>query len=373
MLARFGQSSQRAGGAVDLGPVAPVRRECAAQHALLIHGARQILLDEPVTNPGAIGQVEPGLYFAALGTRSQRVARCLGSQSRCQCLYQRRFAGPGFSGDGHRAGGKIQVQLLNQLEVADDESGKHATGLKRGLNAPILGIERQQKRNSVNEKNGDPAGNSAQSGPSDTPTQETVADPVAQGNPQPAQQQSAEPDADVQNPQEELTRRVAELEDQLLRAQAEVQNTRRIAGRDMQQTIRRNLEEFAEALLPGLDGLELALQAFGQSDARSDPGVNSLAEGVRLTLSELESALQRTVQMSPIQPLGQPFDPQRHQAIGPSSAGNLDQQLVFQVHRRGWMLGDRVLRQASVLLGQPEQAKQQEDQSLSNDKGANDS
>ena len=155
--------------------------------------------------------------------------------------------------------------------------------------------------------------------------------------------------------------RVAELEAQLavaateaskardegLRAKAEAENIRRRGQEDVAKAHRYGLEGFAGALLSVKDSLDAALIVENTS-------VESFKEGVELTARQLDSAFQKFA-ISPIAPQGEKFDPHRHQAI---SQVESDQEpgTVVNVLQKGYLLNDRVLRPALVMVSKPKEA-----------------
>ena len=133
----------------------------------------------------------------------------------------------------------------------------------------------------------------------------------------------------------------AELKDSWLRARADIENLRRQSANDVARAHKYAIEKFAEELLPVKDALEAALAA-------GDAAPDTLRAGVELTLKQLAAAFDKA-QIVTIDPLGQKFDPHRHQAMamvdGPAPANH-----VVQVFQKGYLLNDRVLRPAMVAV-----------------------
>ena len=131
--------------------------------------------------------------------------------------------------------------------------------------------------------------------------------------------------------------------DDFLRAKAESENMRRRATDDVAKAHKFGIENFAESLLPVMDSLQAALGA-NTSDA------STLREGVELTRRQLHSAFERN-RLIVIDPVGEKFDPHRHQAIAtvPAPEGVAPNHVVT-VLQKGWMLADRVLRPALVTV-----------------------
>lgn len=140
----------------------------------------------------------------------------------------------------------------------------------------------------------------------------------------------------------------AEFKDQFLRAKAEMENVRRRAQEDVAKAHKFAIEAFAEALLPVKDSLELALKA-------DTPNVESMREGVDATLRLLASAFEKN-RLLEIDPVGQKFDPNLHQAISmvPGASANppVPANHVVGVLQKGYLINDRVLRPALVTVAQ---------------------
>jgi molecular chaperone GrpE len=129
-----------------------------------------------------------------------------------------------------------------------------------------------------------------------------------------------------------------------LRAKAETENARRRAQEEVAKARKFGTESFAESLVPVMDSLEAALNT-------PEGDVAKLREGVELTLRQLQGAFERN-QMIAIDPLGQRFDPHRHQAISTQPVTGVEANHVAAVLQKGWMIADRVLRPALVTVAQ---------------------
>lgn len=137
---------------------------------------------------------------------------------------------------------------------------------------------------------------------------------------------------------------ISTLNDQLLRARAEVENIRRRAEDETAKARKFAVEGFAESLLPVKDSLEAAL-----ADTSGKPEV--LKQGVELTLSQLKSAFERNrlVEISPA--AGDKFDPALHQAISVQPAQQ-PAGTVVSVLQKGYRIADRTLRPALITVAQ---------------------
>jgi molecular chaperone GrpE len=150
---------------------------------------------------------------------------------------------------------------------------------------------------------------------------------------------------------EELLRK-AELQaqehhDAWLRAKAEAENVRKRAQVDVANAHKFGLESFANSLLPVKDSLEAALAAQNNT-------VESLRSGVELTLKQLAAAFEK-FSLTEINPLGEKFDPHRHQAMTMVPA-DAEPNSVVQVLQKGYALHDRVIRPALVAVAAPKES-----------------
>jgi molecular chaperone GrpE len=150
-------------------------------------------------------------------------------------------------------------------------------------------------------------------------------------------------DPALQQAQEEA----ASFRDLALRAQAEAENIRRRAARDVEQAHKFALEKFAGELLPVLDSIEKAVEAAGALAEGED--TKAMAEGVslchRLFLDTFGKA-----GITPIDPHGEPFDPEQHQAMAMIDAPNAAPNSVVDVLQKGYSLNGRLLRAAMVVV-----------------------
>ena len=139
----------------------------------------------------------------------------------------------------------------------------------------------------------------------------------------------------------------ASFRDLALRAQAETENIRRRAARDVEQAHKFALEKFAGELLPVLDSIEKAVEAAGALAEGED--TKAMAEGVslchRLFLDTFGKA-----GITPIDPHGEPFDPEQHQAMAMIDAPNAAPNSVVDVLQKGYALNGRLLRAAMVVV-----------------------
>jgi len=148
-------------------------------------------------------------------------------------------------------------------------------------------------------------------------------------------------DDDLARLQEEL----AQARDLALRAQADAQNVKRRAEQDVEKARKYALERFCSELLPVVDNLERALEAADGDDE----AVRPIAEGVELTLKSFLDALSK-FHIEPVDPAGEPFDPQLHQAMSMVENADAEPNTVLAVMQKGYTLNGRLVRPAMVMV-----------------------
>lgn len=148
-----------------------------------------------------------------------------------------------------------------------------------------------------------------------------------------------------------------ELKDQILRLAAEMENLRRRTARDVADAKSYSVANFARDMLQVSDNLNRALQAIPDGAREQDAGLQALAEGVEMTERAMMSALERHG-VKKIEPEGQKFDPNFHQAMFEIPNPDVPANTVQQVVQAGYVIGDRVLRPAmvGVAKGGPKEA-----------------
>jgi len=146
---------------------------------------------------------------------------------------------------------------------------------------------------------------------------------------------------------EEKTREAEAVTDRYLRALAELDNTRKRAQREREEYIRYANEALLRELLPVLDNFDRALQA-----ARARAESEAFAAGVELIQRDLLRVLEK-FGVSPFSALGQPFDPERHEAVARVPTTEHPEMTVVEETLRGYLLNGRVLRPARVTVAVP--------------------
>ena len=142
----------------------------------------------------------------------------------------------------------------------------------------------------------------------------------------------------------DLEAKVAELEDKLLRSQAEIQNIQQRHAREVQNVRKYDGQKLAAAVLPAVDNLERALQV--EAD---DTVTKQIKTGVEMTLKTLVQALADNG-ISATGEVGEAFDPTKHQAIQSVASEDVASDEIAAVLQKGYMIQDRVLRPAMVAV-----------------------
>lgn len=142
-----------------------------------------------------------------------------------------------------------------------------------------------------------------------------------------------------------LAGQVAELKDQAIRAQAEVQNIRRRAEQDVEKAHKFALDRFAKELLPIIDSLEKTIEA----EQATGHEMSALREGVEMTLSMFLSSIKK-FNLEQIDPIGHPFDPALHEAMMMVDAPDAEPNTVISVMQKGYTLNGRLVRPAMVIV-----------------------
>ncbi|MGM0766394.1 MAG: nucleotide exchange factor GrpE [Pseudomonadota bacterium] len=149
---------------------------------------------------------------------------------------------------------------------------------------------------------------------------------------------------------EALQAQVQEFQEQMLRAQAEMQNVRRRAELDVEKAHKFALEKFVKELLPVADSLEKAVESTEGQEAAGEL-VASIREGVEMTLNLFMNSLKK-FNVAQVNPVGEPFDPQLHEAMSMVPAPDAEPNSVVAVVQKGYTLNDRLVRPAMVVVAQ---------------------
>ncbi len=162
------------------------------------------------------------------------------------------------------------------------------------------------------------------------------------------EQNAADVDQSTQNVDPQLAAALAEiatLKDQALRAAAEAQNARRRAEQDVEKAHKFGLEKFANEMLPIVDSLERALDACNPEDEAT----KALRDGVEMTYNMFVSGLAK-FNVEIVNPQGEVFDPQMHQAMSMIDVPDTAANTVVAVMQKGFSLNGRLIRPAMVVV-----------------------
>ncbi len=153
---------------------------------------------------------------------------------------------------------------------------------------------------------------------------------------------------------------LASLKDQALRALAEAENTRRRAERDIAESSKYAVTSFARDLVSVLENLQRALSSVPEQLKQEHAAVANLATGVEMTLNELLSAFEKQ-RITRIDPMGEKFDHNLHQAVAQIATPDAEEGTVVQVLQAGYTIHDRLLRPAMVGVAMKGEAPKQVD------------
>ena len=172
--------------------------------------------------------------------------------------------------------------------------------------------------------------------------------PEADAAPEAADVKPGETDAEEFDPIAVLKAAIEELRDQRLRMAAEMENLRRRTARDVKDAKSYAISGFARDMLQVSDNLDRALAAVPeQAEGATDNGLKTLIEGVELTGKSMLSALERHG-VRKLDPKGQKFDPNFHQAMFEVPNKDVPNNTVIEVVQPGYVIADRMLRPAMV-------------------------
>ncbi|MFV0368775.1 MAG: nucleotide exchange factor GrpE [Hyphomicrobiaceae bacterium] len=148
---------------------------------------------------------------------------------------------------------------------------------------------------------------------------------------------------------ETLQGQIADLTDRLLRAHADIDNLRKRAEREKQETAQYAITNFAKDTVALVDNFERAVQAVSPEAVEQDPHLKALLDGVTMTEREFLNVLDRHG-VKRISPKGEPFDPRLHQAVMERQEPSVANGTVVEVFQPGYVIEDRCLRPAMVVV-----------------------
>lgn len=170
---------------------------------------------------------------------------------------------------------------------------------------------------------------------------EAIEEASSEAEPQLEEAEAADPESALA----ETQAKADENWERYLRAAAETDNVRKRSARDVENAHKFAIERFGKELLAVTDGLEMALAA---SDSAS---IESLLEGSRATLKLLGTTMER-FGITAIDPEGEPFDPELHEAISVQPSDTVEPGTVLNVVQKGYILNGRLLRPAMVVVAE---------------------
>lgn len=163
-----------------------------------------------------------------------------------------------------------------------------------------------------------------------------------------AEAQAQTPDIDIESLQQQLEQAQQQASanlDKALRVQAEMENLKKRVQKDLDDERKYGLGKFAKELLSVVDSLELGLRAaVGDS-----PEVMKLREGSELTVKQFEAVFAK-FNIEAIDPTGQPFNPELHQAMAMQPSASAEPGTVLNVFQKGYTISGRLLRPAMVIV-----------------------
>jgi molecular chaperone GrpE len=208
--------------------------------------------------------------------------------------------------------------------------------------APQEDITRDAARDAAEEMEGPPAhGGAVPAGEPEAPVTPALADDEAGV--------SEDHERLLERDLEELAAK-AEKADEYLelakRTKADFENYRKRATREAAAAQERGVAKLARELLPAVDNLDRALEAASQS---AENGNDNLLSGIKLVHADVLAALGRAG-IERYSPEGEPFDPQRHEAVAQLPVEGAEPGTIVEVYQRGYLLGDAVIRPARVVV-----------------------
>ncbi len=181
--------------------------------------------------------------------------------------------------------------------------------------------------------------------PAESAAQDTAGADVTANEAEAGQGQELSPEQQLQAELEAANAKVAEHWDQILRAKAELENVRKRASRDIENARKFALEGIAAELLPVRDSLELGMEAANNETA----DLKSVRDGMQL-IQQMLAKLMEQHGIRTIEPAGEAFDPDLHQAMSMQETAEQAPNTVLAVMQKGYTLNDRLLRPAMVVV-----------------------
>jgi molecular chaperone GrpE len=158
-------------------------------------------------------------------------------------------------------------------------------------------------------------------------------------------EESMDGDESIEAQLEKAQLTIKDYWDQMMRLRAEIDNNQKRAQRDLANAHKFALKNFAENLLPVVDSMEMGQAAASQESA----SLESIREGSELTMNMLMQVLERSG-VQQIDPLGEKFNPEMHQAISMVESADAEPNSVIEVMQKGFLLNERLIRPAMVVI-----------------------
>lgn len=180
----------------------------------------------------------------------------------------------------------------------------------------------------------------------DRQNQQDAAEEAKGVDPQEEHEELPRPDPEViVGELQQAQNQAADYWEQLLRTRAELENIQRRSQKDLENAHKYGLEKFLLEFLPVRDSLELGVGAARDANAE----VGKLREGMELTLSQMANVFEK-FNIIEINPLGEKFNPEYHQAMATEARADAAPNTVVTVYQKGYLLNDRLLRPALVVV-----------------------
>jgi len=152
---------------------------------------------------------------------------------------------------------------------------------------------------------------------------------------------NANAETDLQAALEEAQKKADDNWDKYVRLQAEAENQRRRFEKQVDDAHKYASKKFIEAILPVIDSLEMGMQSEGD--------LESIRQGMDMTLKQFESVMEK-FKLEAINPVGEPFNPEDHQAMSMQPCDDQDDNTVKMVMQKGYRLSGRLIRPAMVMV-----------------------
>lgn len=174
--------------------------------------------------------------------------------------------------------------------------------------------------------------------------------------PAPGAADEAAPSEGGESEAAQLREQLEQQKEEMMRAKAEMQNIRRRADIDVEKAHKFGIEKFVKELLPVVDSLEKAVESTQGQEVQSEEVLTRIKEGVDMTLDMFVGALSK-FNVEQINPVGEPFDPQKHEAMSMVPSNEAEPNTVIAVMQKGYLLHDRVVRPAMVMVAKADDSE----------------